>query len=869
MQKKSIDFSLSCLMTMMMFLVAISLPNVSRAQQPTTEDYKNFLEKVEDFKIGDDFSKYTKYAGFLSPYCNDVYFYRKTGNPKYLERIIYLARLAVNQWKKNKTQIGRDYNFPDNYVRMMAFEAAYNNTKDASAQYPALTKDEKAILKEVVIDLTTYAYYDGGGMMNRILSFTAGLTIALRMVPDHPLYKELRNLLDLQLKEIAEVCEISEDSREYERLTFYYLFATIDENNMQYLYYDPKMKNLFEYVLNSVNNVGKIAAVGDYGGYPSASAAILATLEKGATLYKDGRFKTAAKKVYDATIAKYDPKRKDYFDGYELCAIGGAYFWGDDNIKPVPLEGKSAMLYRGNGKPDKLYFNSGTDTGSLQVAINLKGGSEHGHPSILAPLSLTRGNTSYFHDIPDRLSNNSHNTFRVNGREDNFPIDSMSVNKGWKYMSLELDQSWIFGTITGVPRYFRKDTNIIGTKSNISMLDKKFAFDPEKQFPFKIQGGNFGNGTFYIDGVKLVNSNTGKVTMLEDFEGDTKNWMGTNFRREKGGKDGEYCGAADFSSKLGYREIIGTVFNTPLNVHDSKYSRIEFWYKIQSDSAIKNEHNSLVTISDKYMYPHNFFFSLSPMTCPKVGGYFDGEAQSYADFTLTEKNNDGKDDVKNRQFLFCKDLLLWTRDVFEMKETGEYFAGPQWRTQEVEKISDNTYLTKTEGSSLVYFVPRKGVVSGIVKDYLSNNSHGASPVWNSQVIYQKKKGEGGKGEKDYFESIIIPLLPSDNPKNVAKTISVEYDKDETTLLKVGETLLLLNPSGRKITAAGLTTDAKTLTLKVKNGEVKGLSATEATIVNFKHKTLSESASRKDIPKLGEQTEHKNPVNPFESSLKSE
>jgi len=48
-----------------------------------------------------------------------------------------------------------------------------------------------------------------------------------------------------------------------------------------------------------------------------------------------------------------------------------------------------------------------------------------------------------------------------------------------------------------------------------------------------------------------------------------------------------------------------------------------------------------------------------------------------------------------------------------------------------------------------------------------------------------------------------------------------------------------------------------------------LSATEATLVNFKHKTLSESSSRKDIPKLGELTEHKNPVNPFESALKSD
>lgn len=865
----SIGFLRSLSMTMLICLVTAGEPGVVMSQQPTTEDYKNFLDKVEDFKIGEDFSKYTSYGAFCSPYCNAVYFYRKTGDPKYLERIIYLARFAVNQWKTKKTQIARGYNFPDHYVRMMAFEVAYNNTKDASAKYPALTNDEKAILKEIVIDLSTNAYYEGGGMMNRILSFTAGLTIALRMVPDHPLYKELKNLLNLQLKEIAEVGEISEDSRHYERITFYFLLSVIDENNMQYLYKDPKLKNMFESVLNCINNVGKVPTVGDYGGYPLESAALLATLEKGAALYKDGRFKTAAKKIYDATVAKYDPKRKEYFDGYELCAIGGAFYWGDDNIKPVPLEGKSVLIYRGNGKPDKLYFNSGTDTGSLQVSISLKGGSEHGHPSLLAPFSFTRGNTSYFHDIPDRVSNNSHNTFRVSGRADNFPIDSMSVNKGWKYLTLELDQAWLYGTIGGGARYFKKDVDKFGLPSKEQMLTKKYAFDPEKQFPFNIQGGNFGNGTFYIDGVKLVNSNSGKITMLEDFEGDTKNWMGTNFRKEKGGKDGAYCGAADFSSSIGYREIIGTVFNTPLDINDGKYNRIEFWYKIQSDSAQKKEHGSLVSISDKYLYPHNFFFFLSPMTCPKVGGYFDGETQSYADFTLTQKNNDGKNVVENRQFLFGKDLLLWTRDVFEMKDTGQYFAGPQWRTQEVEKINDNTYITKTQGMSLLYFVPRKGVVNSIVTDNIVKNAHIPSPTWNAQVIYQKKKGMGGLGKKDYFESIIIPLLPNENPKDVAKTISVEYDKDETTLLKVGETLLLLNPSGKKIAASGLTTDAKTLTLKVKNGAVMGLSATEATIINFKRKTLSGSTSRKDIPKLGELTEHKQPVNPFESALKSE
>ncbi|MFZ4456468.1 MAG: hypothetical protein ACOYOT_09625 [Bacteroidales bacterium] len=836
--------------------VIANLPSEVKAQQPTKEDYKNFLDQVEDYKIGENCSNYTKMAGYCTPYCNDVYFYRKTGNPKYLERILYLARFAINEWKTKKAQVGRGYHFPDHYVRMMAFETAYNNTKDASMKYPALTTDEKTILKEVVIDLSTNAFYEGGGMMNRNLSFTAGLTIALRMAPDHPLYKELRYTLDLQLKEIAEVAEISEDSRDYERLTFYYLFSVIDENNMQYLYNDPRLKNLFEYVLNCVNNVGNVAAVGDYGGYPSSSMALLATLEKGAALYKDGRFKTAAKNVYDATVAKYYPIRKEMYDGYELCALGAAYYWGDDNIKPVPLDGKSVLLYRGNGKPDKLYFNSGTDSTSLQVAISLKSGSEHGQASLLAPISITRGNKSYLHDTPDRTSNNTHNTFRVNGKENNFPIDSMSLNAGWKYMTLELDQSWIWGTLEGMPRYFNKTSN---GKSVVPILSKKYVYDPEKQFPFNIQGGNYGNGTFYIDGVKLVNSNTGKVIVLEDFEGEINNWIGLNFRKEKGGKVGLYCGAADFSTATGYNEVIGAVFNMPLNVHDSKYNRIEFWYKVASDLAHGNEYVSKVNIADKYMYPHNYFFFLSPMSTSKVGDFFDGETQSNADFTLSAKNNDGKEIAHTRQFLFGKDLLLWTRDIFEMKDSGQYFAGPQWRTEEVEKINNNTYLMTSDGRSLVYFVPRQGESSNIVKNIYTANKK----MPNTQVIYQKKKGQGGNSKQDYFESVIIPLFPSDNPQKLAKSISVEYDKNGTTLLKVDETLLLLNPSGTKISAAGLTTDAKTLTLKVKDGKAKGLSATETTMVEFKKASLFASVTRVNIPKLGEVMNHKKVVNPFE------
>ena len=308
--------------------------------------------------------------------------------------------------------------------------------------------------------------------------------------------------------------------------------------------------------------------------------------------------------------------------------------------------------------------------------------------------------------------------------------------------------------------------------------------------------------------------------------------------------------------------MIGSVFNIPLNVHESKYNRIEFWYKIVSDSVQGNEYNSKVNIADKYMYPHNYFFFLSPMSTSKVGDFFDGETQSYADFTLSAKDNDGKDIVHNRQFLFGKNLLLWTRDIFEMKDTGQYFAGPQWRTEEVERININTYLIKSDGSSLVYFVPREGVSSNILKNQYLTAHNNTMP--NIQVVYQKKKGQGGNGKKDYFESIIIPLLPSDNPQKVAKSISVEYDKDGTTLLKVGETLLLLNPSGTRISAAGLITDAKTLTLTVKDRKVTALSATETTIVEYKKNSLCKATSRMDVPKLGKVMNHNKLLNPFES-----
>jgi len=793
----------------------------------TRQDYKDWLD-VALSRLYPDAGKPTAISG----YAGDVgvipcYLHERTGQKKYLDLAMRIARAAIAKWTAGRGQSGRGYNFPDTYSRAYTYRYAVAKGD--------LTPAEIQTVKDILTDLSTKAFYEGGGMMNRILGLTLCLPPALGLVPDHPRKAELSQLLQLQVDELKATCEPLENSTNYDSITAYYFLAFIEENKLEQVFADPKMKIAFEKVLFNINPKGTIPWFGDYGGIERAAPGMIALMERAAAVYRDGRFKWAAHKLFKAEYAKLDPGSMKAYNGYELMGLAGAYYWADDRMAEVVPATLSALTYRTNGTLDKATFRAGWDEKDMFMMVDLINGYEHGDNDALAVISVSKDGVTYLHDSGGRNQSNHSAPLEAETTAD-FPLRDFSAKSGWQHAAFELDQNWSFGTIKGVSRY--------SDASRPGLLPASYGYDPNRQFAFAVLGYDAwrGSGKIYIDDIKLVDEK-GKATVIESFADAPVGWQGTNFARVPGGKAGAHCGMAEFTSQQP-APYIGKVFNMPLDVHAGTYKRIEFWYRIEGASADFNTKYMMVTIGDRWMYPRNYQFFLNPIYPTIKKAFFDGRIGTYGDFAIDEIDVSGRSITREREILFARNKLAWVRDTFNLKNAGDYVCGPVWRVTDHSAVKDNAFDVKSEGAMLIYLVKRDGQViattSGIID---SERNTGA--MRNRSVIYQQWKGQGPKANVT-FDSILIPHLPGIDPGALADSIHVAYDRDGATLLQAGQDILLLNRSGKAVSTGGLKTDCQSLYLSISEGKCQAAVGTGGTTVQYNRQTIHHSAARQNI-----------------------
>ena len=793
----------------------------------TRQDYRAWLD-VALSKLYPDAGKPTAISG----YAGDVgvipcYLHQKTGQQKYLDLAQKMTRTAIAKWNAGGGQSGRGYNFPDTYPR--AYTYRYAATKGN------LTPAEVQAVREILTDLSTKAFYEGGGMMNRILGLTLCLPPALGMVPDHPRKKELSQLLQLQIDELRAAPEPLEDSTNYDPMTAYYFLAFIEENRLEEVFADPKMKTAFEKALFNINPKGTIPWFGDYGGIERAAPGMIAFMERAAAVYRDGRFKWAAHKLFKAEYAKVDPTSVKAYNGYELMGLAGAYYWADDSVAEVVPTTLSTVTYRTSGALDKATFRAGWDDKDMFAMVDLLNGCEHGDNDALALISLSMNGVTYLHDSGGRNQSNHSAPLEAETTAD-FPERDFSARPGWQHAAFHLDQNWSFGTILGVSRY--------SDPARPSILPVSYAYDPSRQFAFALCGYDkwAGSGKIYLDDIRLIDAQ-GKAKVIENFEDAPAGWQGANFARVPGGKVGAHCGMAEFASRQS-APFIGKVFDLPLDVHASQYKRIEFWYKIEDADSDFKPNLMMLTIGDRWMYPRNYPFFLNPMYPTVKKAFFDGKAAAYGDFAIDEIDTSGRSITREREILFARNKLVWVRDTFDLKDAGDYVCGPVWRVPSHSPIRDNAFDAAGEGALLIYLVKRESHVIATSSSHIEREPSQRA-TQNGSLIYQQWKGRGPKAEVA-FDSILIPHAATVDSGALADSVRVLHDRDGATLLQVGQDLLLLNRSGKRVNAGGLGTDCRSLYLSISGGKCKAASGTAGTNVKYNGQTIHRSAGRENV-----------------------
>ena len=754
----------------------------------TKADYMACLDKA--------FERYGNSGrfGWDNRWGQEAELYKATGAQKHLDRVMEWVRTWISDRTSGKRETP-DFHF--------ANRPGFAEAATLAIEKGNLTPEERKIFLSIVADVLATNQVEGGGVMNRAMGYAVPIKPLLKLVPDHPMRKQLVRYHDAIMADFMATKEVLENSSNYMPITALYLIAWIDQNGLQELYQDPKLKACFENLLQMMDPSGGIPQFADYGGKDLYDWKLVAVFERLAAVYKDGRFKWAAHEMARHLIARFNVET---ISGGDTESMASAFLYADDSIAEVRPSSGSVVLTRNTGHLDKLILRSGWEAKDFFAAVDLLSGCEHGDAMALALISTYNdGGQSLIDKAGRDIANHSVPLVRESASE--IPYLPRFLEPGRWYQAsfdLKLFQSW--GNFSGGAGSPLGHQYLYGE----GMIPYDFTYNPSQEFAFALGLNGNGKVRISLDNVKLVKSGASpdkpaKEFLLEDFEGPAYRWIG-NFQKADGGTNGKSCGRfeVDFSES----HYIGKKFPMPLYVYDSDYDRIDFNFKIEPVTG--DVSGMVLTLGDKSGTPRNYALNLNQNHPVKQKFFQDGKLATFAGFTLEERTPFGGPQTREREFLFVKNKILWIRDRITTDPARPYAAGPIWQVGNLSPAHGaNWFDTWIDTNLMFWFVPKPYAAIETISD---PQPRGYEMGWKKQypaVLTQYANGKKGGGSL-VFDTLLLPHKRDKDASEYAKDIKVLHDQNDITLISVDGDLLLCNPTGKKVELQGLTTDCKML-----------------------------------------------------------
>ena len=771
-------------------------------------DFSTEISQITYRKTLEDILNHYGYFGGRFPWdtrnaCLYV-LYKHTGDKKYLDGMMLWIRDDI---KKRETG-----------------KAAYKNMGFADRPWFAccaglalekgeLTEKEKETFKALISDTLANNNLEGGGVMNRALGYALMPEKLLKIIPDHPMREQLLRYPNAIRRDLLTTKEILENSSNYLPLSAFYILQFIEDSNLQNIYQTPEMKKFFEFLLDLVDPSGAIPQFGDYGGKRLYHPLLIAVYEKIAAIYKDGRFKWAAAQMMRGVLQNFDMKK---INGHDALGFAFAMLWADDSIKATRPSGASVLHYRNIGILEKLMLRSSMKPEAFNVFVDFVNGGEHGDNMAFAVIGICNNGGQSLLDKAGREAAN-HSMPLIRDKRANFPYKQKYWNfNQWNNGSFDLRLFWSWGDFPGGAS---SKLPTVGLKQE-GMFPNNFAYDPEREFAFIYQFSGSGKAYVYLDNIRLVKDGEtpdkpAAVKMLDDFENDSYNWIG-NYKQVPGGINGKRCGRflIDFAGS----QYIGKNFPIPFYVYDNEYDRIEFDFKIEPVTGTFDRW-SVLHIGDNSGTTRNFPAMHLRNYKIKTEYFQENPRSTFAMFRLDDRGETGKVRTTRREFMFAKDKFLWVRDEFILPQDEEFAAGPVWQIGELTGAGgENWYDTKID-TNLLFFFPRKpyGKLELISNPSPTGFEDGLKKQYPALLTYCV---DGKKPARRYiFDTILLPHDGKGDVRKLADSIKVLYDKDNITLIQVGEDLMLRNPEGKDFAFNDLKTTAKILYIEKQNNNV--------------------------------------------------
>jgi hypothetical protein len=341
----------------LLFLFII-LPGIHQAYSDTGISKSDYIEAI---KIAEE-QLWQEYQQSQEAWQNADIHSRDAHPPKANRHLVRMPALLYHVTKEPKyaertRDILLNMSNPDAWYNVLAVK----QLKDSGI----LTKED---LKVIATDIEKSAdkalnyWVEWGAMNHATQSVVNNLIAAIRYLPSHPDAPKWQQKLDINISANWGKWSI-EDAQIYipawnKPLMQYAEMAGREEE----FYALPMTRYYFDYLVQLMTPGGQIAEFGDgrYGrGYTWTW--MISILEKGAAVYRDGRMKWAAHRLFEAHVRELGHQPRA-----DLCE---AWLWADDSIEEeLPTDKSRLVLEDYVGK--KVVFRDGWDRNATFMLLN-------------------------------------------------------------------------------------------------------------------------------------------------------------------------------------------------------------------------------------------------------------------------------------------------------------------------------------------------------------------------------------------------------------------------------------------------------------------------------------------------------------------
>ena len=259
----------------------------------------------------------------------------------------------------------------ENDVSLYSYIQACEEVADSPAMTPELrARIEERIARQASNFLEHHVEW---GAMNHATNYIVdGMTAAAKALPDHPRCRDWAQFAEKMLATSWGKWGI-EDSQNYSPIWLLPLVHYADLTGRREFFAMPTTVYCFHYYLNLLSPAGEVPEFGD-GGMGGAWERYVCLLERGATEYRNGEMKYAARRIFESFKDLHKSFEKGlYWDvnwAFMFAALfTDAYRWADDSVEEcVPTTGSREVLEDHIGK--KVVFRNGWDSASTYLLLN-------------------------------------------------------------------------------------------------------------------------------------------------------------------------------------------------------------------------------------------------------------------------------------------------------------------------------------------------------------------------------------------------------------------------------------------------------------------------------------------------------------------